>query len=97
MVLYFFSSDNCSSTYYIYIYICIVSDIYIVNKTNYRLLIISIIFFLGKSSSKQMKREIKDDIELLSIEYSEKQKRKSESTETDIVKNLQGMFGKYLH
>ena len=67
------------------------------NKTNYRLLIISIIFFLGKSSSKQMKREIKDDIELLSIEYSEKQKRKSESTETDIVKNLQGMFGKYLH
>ena len=81
----------------LYIHICIVSDIYIVNKTNYRLLIISIIFFLGKSSSKQMKREIKDDIELLSIEYSEKQKRKSESTETDIVKNLQGMFGKYLH
>lgn len=81
----------------LYIHICIVSDIYIVNKTNYRLLIISIIIFLGKSSSKQMKREIKDDIELLSIEYSEKQKRKSESTETDIVKNLQGMFGKYLH
>lgn len=81
----------------LYIHICIVSDIYIVNKTNSRLLIISIIIFLGKSSSKQMKREIKDDIELLSIEYSEKQKRKSESTETDIVKNLQGMFGKYLH
>ncbi|VDI06530.1 Hypothetical predicted protein, partial [Mytilus galloprovincialis] len=42
------------------------------------------------------KREIKDDIELLSLEYSKQERKDTAPTEPDIVKNLEGMFGKYL-
>lgn len=54
-------------------------------------------FISGKGSRRTWpKREIKDDIELLSLEYSKQERKDTAPTEPNIVKNLEGMFGKYL-
>lgn len=63
----------------------------------YSIYIIAVLSLWIGIKKEKHERKIADGIEELSKQYSQTERTKRGTDQRDIVKNIEGMFGKYLH